>query len=51
MFFMGGRVVNTINTEEFLLILTIKGDKIGMEKTLLGQLVLIADGVQIKASA
>ena len=51
MFFMSGRVVDTIYTEELLLVFTIKSDKVGMEKTLLREFVLIADSVKIEASA
>ena len=51
MFFMSGRVVDTIYTEELLLVFAIQSDKVGMEKTLLREFVLIADSVKIEASA
>ena len=51
MLFMSGRVVDTIYTEELLLVFAIQSDKVGMEKTLLREFVLIADSVKIEASA
>ena len=50
MLFVGCRVVNTVDTQEFLFVLTIKSDEVGMKKTLLRKLILIADSIKIQTS-
>ena len=51
MLFVGCRVVNTVDTQEFLFVLTIKSDEVGMKKTLLRKLILIAYSIKIETSA